>query len=209
MSIIDLSRRIVFDWDEYNKNAKSYESNIFIKPQSEVSIQSNTSVNITIGDVWYNNTKHSDVKMTDKGIKVKAQRYVVFQTQQYFGIPYNVYGIVVGKGINIFNGGVISTGKIVPGYKGKLRIGYYNASNSTIILHKGDVLGSCIFFDTEATNTNEYMGDELENIPALENLTKKEKICEWLGNNWPNIISWAFSSVAILIAFLTYLATLD
>lgn len=207
MPIIDLSRRIIFDWGEYNKNAKSYESNIYIKPQSEVFIQSDTSVNITIGDVWYNDTKHSDVKMTDKGIKIKSKKYVVFQTQQYFGIPYNVYGIVVGKGINIFNGGVISTGKIVPGYKGKLRIGYYNASNSTIILHKGDVLGCCIFFDTETTRTDEYMGDELDNIPALENLTRREKICEWLGDNWHNIISWLFSIVAIVIAFLTYLAT--
>lgn len=208
MPIIDLSRRIIFDEDEYNKNKKSYESNIYIRSQSEVFIQSDTSVNITIGDVWYNDTKHSDVKMTDKGVRVKSRKYIVFQTQQYFAIPYNVYGIVVGKGINIFNGGVISTGKIVPGYKGKLRIGYYNASNSTIVLHKGDVLGCCLFFNTETTKMNEYMDDEFDNIPALENLTRRERICEWLGDNWHNIISWVFSIVAIVIAFLTYLATL-
>lgn len=205
MPIIDLSKRIIFDWSEYNKNAKSYESKIFIEPKEGVIIQSGTSINITVGNVWYNGKKHSDIKMSDKGIKIKSKRYVVFQTEQYFAIPYNVYGIVVGKGINIFNGGVISTGKIVPGYKGRLRIGYYNASDSTIKLHKGAVLGCCVFFDTEMTATDEYMGDELEKIPALEILTKKEKICEWLVDNWNNIVSWGLSIIAIIIAYLTYL----
>ncbi len=208
MPIIDLSKRITFNWDEYNKNARSYESNIFIEPQSEDLIQEGTSVNITIGDVWYNNSKHSDVIIPDKGVKVKSQKYVVFQTQQYLGLPYNVFGIAENKGINVFSGGVISTCKIVPGYKGKLRIGYYNASNSTIILHKGDVLGCCIFFDTEMTLENEYKGDDLDNIPALEVLTKWEKICEWFGDNWTNIIGWSFSIVAIIIAYMTYLASL-
>ena len=208
MSIIDLSRRIIFDWDEYNKNARSHESKIYIVPEDEELIQAGTSVNITIGDVWYNNNKHSDVLITEKGVKIKSKKYVVFQTRQYFGIPYNVYGIVVGKGINIFNGGVISTGKIVPGYKGKLRIGYYNASNSTIVLHKGDVLGCCIFYDTEMTAVSEYMGDDLDNIPALEILTRREKIGEWFGDNWKDIVSWVLSLVAIIVALLTYLATL-
>lgn len=211
MPIIDLSKRITFDWDEYNKNARSYESNIFIKPQSEDLIQEGTSVNITIGDVWYNNSKHIDVIIPDKGVKVKSKKYVVFQTQQHFGLPYNVYGIAVGKGINVFSGGVISTCKIVPGYKGKLRIGYYNASNSTIILHKGDVLGCCIFFDTEMTMVNEYLGDDLDNIPALEVLTKWEKIWEWFGDNWTkilaHIITWCLSIVAIIIAYMTYYLT--
>lgn len=203
MPVIDLRNRVVSEWDEYNSNAKSYESYVYIKPKADDCIQAGTSVNITIGDVWYNNTKHSDIKITNKGVKIKSKKYVVFQTEQYFGIPYNVYGIVVGKGINIFNGGVISTGKIIPGYKGKLRIGYYNASSSTVILHKGDVLGCCVFFDTEMTAENEYMGSSFDNVPALEVLTKREKLFEWLGDNWYNVLSSIFSIAAIVISLLS------
>lgn len=200
MSIVDLSRRVTFDWDKYNKNSKSFESYIFVNSEENCVIQVDTSINITVGDVWYDSKKNTDIKMTEKGVKVKSKKYVVFQSQQYLGLPYNVYGIVVGKGANIFNGGVISTGKIVPGYKGALRIGYYNASNSTIVLHKNDVLGCCVFFSTETTATNENMGGRFDNVPALEVLTRRAKIFEWFCENWYNILSLLLSVAAIIVA---------
>lgn len=205
MSVIDLSKRIISDKDAYSKNARSYESYIYIEDQDLVDIQDAVSLNITIGDVWYNNAKHSDIAITDKGVKVKSKKYVVFQTQQSFAVPYNVFGIVVGKGINIFNGSVISTGKIVPGYKGKLRIGCYNASNKTIILHKGDIIGCCVFFKTEATSKNEYMGNGVDDIPALEMLTRRQRFFEWIGDNWYNVLASVFSVIAIVVSIITLL----
>lgn len=105
MSVIDLNKRITHDWNEYDINAKSHESLIFIEPKEDCFIQAGTSIDITIGDVWYSNKRHTDLKIPDKGIKIKSKSYAVFKTQQHLAMPYNVYGIVVGKGINIFNGG--------------------------------------------------------------------------------------------------------
>lgn len=200
MSIIDLARRVTSDWDKYNENIKSYESYIYIKGEKDLIIQSNTSINITVGDTWYNSGNHSDVRMPDSGVKIKPQKYVVFSTEQYFGIPRNVVGMVVGKGVNIYNGGVISTGKIVPGYKGKLRIGYYNANNSTVVLHKGDLLGCCVFFNTELTVINEYIEDINESAPALEQISRKRKFFEFCGDNWYNIVSIVISVIAVVVA---------
>lgn len=202
MSVIDLSRRITNSWNDYNIHAKSYESHVFINPEIKDTVRSDTSIDITVGDYWYDSSKHTDIAINEKGIKVKAKKYIVFQTEQEFGIPYNVYGLVVGKGINSYNGGIISTGKIVPGYKGKLRIGYYNAGKSTIIVHKGDVVGCCVFFNTELTAFVEYKG-EFDDIPVLDGLTNKEKMTEWIFDNWYNILSLIFSIIAVTVAIIT------
>lgn len=201
MSIVDLNRRITHDWDVYSRNLKSHESYIYLMDEGEY-IQAGTSITITVGPIWYDVKKNTDIKITDKGIKIKAQKYVVLQSQQSFALPYNIYGIVVGKGVNIFSGGVISTGKIIPGYRGTLRIGYFNASNRTIILRKGDVLGSAIFFDTEATAINPKYEGGFGSVPALEALTRRAKIIEWICDNWYNILTLVLSVVAIIVALI-------
>lgn len=200
MPVIDLSRRITNDWKQYNENKKSYESYIYIKSEKDLVIQSNTSVNLTIGDTWYSGEKHTNIMIDEKGIKIKPKKYVVLTTEQHFAIPRNVFGIVVGKGINIFNGGVVSTGKIVPGYNDKLRIGYYNASDSTIVLHKGDLIGCCFFFNIELTVINEYLIDEHENAPVLEHISKKRKMWESFVENWYSVVSVFISIIAIIIS---------
>ena len=153
-----------------------------------------------MGSIWYNNERHIDTRIKEAGIRVKPQKYVVLKTEQYLAIPYNVYGIVVGKGDNIFNGGVISTGKIVPGYKGELRIGYFNASSSTIVLHRGDLLGSCIFFDTEATLEEESIDMSYDNVPVIEYVSIRRKVLELFKDNWDKLFSLLFSLLAIIVA---------
>lgn len=202
MPVIDLNRRVTDDWNKYNRNLKSYESYIFLQDGNADIIQSGTSITITVGDIWYNTKKNTDIKITDKGIKIKSKKYVVLVSGQSLALPYNVYGIVVGKGINIFSGGVISTGKIVPGYNGKLRIGFFNASNRTIVLHKGDVLGSCVFFNTEATGFGRNINENYGIVPALEELSTKGMIIEWICDNWDKILSLMFSLVAIIVSIL-------
>lgn len=117
-------------------------------------------------------------------------------------MPYNVYGIVVGKGINIFNGGVVSTGKIAPGYNGKLRIGYYNASSKTVILHKNDVVGCCVFYNTESTSLSENTSDQFDNPPALESISIREMLFEWIGENWYNSVSLLLALSALIVAII-------
>ena len=51
-----------------------------------------------------------------------------------------------------------------------MRIGYYNAGTSTIVLHEGDALACCIFFDVESTITELAIDDESEGIPVIEDI---------------------------------------
>jgi hypothetical protein len=203
MAVVDLSRRVTQDQDEYTYNKRSKESLVFVRGGENIQIQSDTTFNITVGEVWYNSERHADTRIGKKGIRLKPQKYIVLKTEQYLAIPYNVCGIVVGKGNNIFNGGVISTGKIVPGYKGELRIGYYNAGSETIILHKGDLLGSCIFFDTEATLIEESIDATYDKVPVLEYISRRRRIWELFLDNWYKIFSLLFSLAAIVVSLLS------
>lgn len=204
MSVIDLTRRITYDWDDYNKNIKSHESCIFIEVDGNESvvIQSGTSVNLTVGAIWYDSEKHTNNNIPKNGVQVKPKKYIVVQTQQRFAIPHNVYGILVGKGNNIFNGGVISTGKITPGFKGELKIGYYNAGESTIRLKKGDLLACCIFLDTETTIMSEELDDQDQKPPAIEFIKRRTKLKEYLKNNLYSILSVIISIAAVIVALL-------
>ena len=203
MPVIDLVRRVTTNVEEYNLNKRSNESLILVRDKRSMQIQSDTTLNLTIGEIWYNSSRHADTKIGDKGIRLKSQKYIVFTTEQYLAIPYNVYGIVVGKGDNIFNGGVISTGKIVPGYKGELRIGYYNAGSETIILRRGDLLGSCIFFDTETTLIEENIDVTYDKVPVLEYVSKRKRFLEFARDNWDKILSLLFSLIAVIVALIS------
>lgn len=197
MAVVDLKKRITYDWDEYSNNIKSHESNIYIS-QNNAKIQADTSLNLTIGEEGYDNKKRAAFKIPERGIRVKPGKYVVLITEQYVGIPYNIYGLVVGKGANIFLGGVISTGKIIPGYKGELKIGYYNASNGTIVLKRGDLIACCVFFDLESTLVSDGRADVDEKYPALEYEGKIARLKIVLAENWYNILSVILSVAAIL-----------
>lgn len=199
MAVIDLCKRITYDWDIYNQNIKSHESFIYIK-SNRVKIQTSTSINLTVGEEWFDSNKNTTIKIPSKGIKVRPGKYVVLITEQYLGVPYNVYGLVVGKGENIFIGGVISTGKIVPGYKGELKIGFYNTSDSAILLKRGDLLACCLFFDTESTLLNEEKEDRDERIPVLEYKGRWSKVTIFVRENWYNILSLILSLAAVLVA---------
>ena len=200
MSVVDLTRRITMDFKEYSEYKTSHDSLIYVG--NDPLIQSNTSLTITVGRIWYDGKKHTDIRIPDKGLKVKPKDYVVLKTKQKICIPYNVYGIVVGKGVDIFNGGVISTGKIVPGYRGELRIGYYNAGTSTIVLHEGDALACCIFFDVESTITELAIDDESEGIPVIEDIKLREKICNFVNKNWYSLISTILAVIAIVVSIM-------
>lgn len=198
MSVVDLSRRITTEFKKYNEYKESSDSLIYVI--NDPLIQADTSLTITVGKIWYDGKKHTDIKIPKKGLKVKPKEYVVLKTKEKIYIPYNIYGIVVGKGINIFNGGVISTGKIVPGYRGELRIGYYNTGTSTIVLHEGDALACCIFFDIESTIGEYEIDDENEGIPVIEDTTLLKEIWKFICGNWYNLLSTILSIIAIIVA---------
>ena len=88
MSVVDLTRRITMDFKEYSEYKTSHDSLIYVG--NDPLIQSNTSLTITVGRIWYDGKKHTDIRIPDKGLKVKPKDYVVLKTKQKICIPYNV-----------------------------------------------------------------------------------------------------------------------
>lgn len=200
MSIINLNQRITKDWNQYNKALKSSSSLIFINGNVILQNVGPASLNLTVGDRWYDCSKKKYYKISGKGIKVKPGKSIIIETKQEIAMPYNVFGIIFGTGKNIFKGGFISTGKINPGFHGVLKIGYYNGSDSVIVFEPEDLLACCSFFDIETTldtPLEKYL-TEPEPEFAPNSFFQKSKI--WLVDNWYSLLSLIVSILAIIFA---------
>ena len=52
MPVIDLVRRVTTNVEEYNLNKRSNESLILVRDKRSMQIQSDTTLNLTIGEIW-------------------------------------------------------------------------------------------------------------------------------------------------------------
>jgi hypothetical protein len=109
-------------------------------------------------------------------------------------------GFVTGKGRFIFQSALISTGKIDPGFDGRLRIGFFNASSQVIKLQRNDPFCSCCFLNTEseAKHPKRY---ETEPLPRTSPIPRSVLMRRFFSENWKAIIPIAVSLLALLIAF--------
>jgi len=149
MSVIDLSTRICNDWNTYNNNKRSSDSYIYI--DDEINLEDGpSSIDLSVGDNWYQSNEEKPYLITDEGIQLAPFQSILLEVKQEIANPYNVFGLVTGKGLKIFEGVFISTGKINPGYIGKLKIGIYNGSKKKIIFKKNMPLCTCVFFAMES-----------------------------------------------------------
>lgn len=200
MAIVNLNKRITKDWNQYNRSLKSCKSLIFINGEVVLKNVGPASLNITVGDRWYDCSKNKYYAIPEKGLKVKPGKSIIIETKQEFALPYNVFGIIFGTGKNIFKGGFISTGKINPGFHGVLKIGYYNGSDSVIIFNRNDLLACCSFFDIETTLESPLEKYLTEPEPEFEPNTIPQKIKLWLVDNWYAVVSIILSVIAIIFA---------
>lgn len=199
MSVVDLTRRITTDWDAFNRCVRSCDSLIFFEKAVPTISDPPGSVDLYVGSRWFDPSEDRFYSVEDSGLQVKPHSCVVIEVEQRIALPHNVMGIVTGKGRFIFQSAMISTGKIDPGFDGRLRIGFFNASNATISLRRGDPFCSCCFFNTEseAKNPKRY---ETEPTPRTSPIPKSVLVRRFIAENWKAIIPIAISILALIVA---------
>lgn len=150
MSIVDLSRRITTDWDTFNRYKASPDSYVFVNEAVRLPDDSKVALDLSVGKAWYDARRETFVSIPTEGLKIPARSAVVIETAQKITVPFNMFGIVTGKGHYIFQSVIVSPGKIDPGFNDHLRIGVYNASDSSLLLRTSDLFCSCCFFSLES-----------------------------------------------------------
>lgn len=200
MAIIDLNKRTTKDWNAYNAAIKSCKSLIHITGDVILENVGPASMNLTVGERWYDCAKKKYYQIPEKGVKVKPGKSIIIETKQEISVPYNMFGIIFGTGKNIFKGGHVSTGKINPGFHGVLKIGYYNGGDSVIVFRPGNLLACCSFFEIETTldaPLQKYLTD-----PEPEFAPNKwsDKLQIWFVDNWYSVISLIVSFLALIVA---------
>lgn len=199
MSVCELNKRITKSMEEYQKYKKSDQSLIYLENGSEKSITS-FSINLTVGEKYYDYKRKQFIFIPSEGIKLKDGESILIETKERIILPYNIFGIVTGVGKNIFSNGFVSTGRIHPGYDGKLRIAYYHGVESTNkLIKEGMIIAGCVFLTTEMTLQEKYKSSLEDTNPITDYLTRKDIIVSWIRNNWYGILSIIISLIAIII----------
>lgn len=183
MGVIDLNIRLTDSWDSFNDNLKSSDSLIYIEPKNYLSDDKPSSIDLTVGEKCFFLKDNKYYDFPEDGIHVKAFTSILVESEQKLGLPYNIFGLVTGKGNKIFQGTFISTGKINPGFNGKLKIGLFNGSDKSITIKKGDPLCTCVFFEMESSMTAPHKSYEDNFQKANYFKTSLQSFKSWSLNN--------------------------
>ena len=197
MSIIDLTKRTTNDWNEYIQCISAQDSKIFVNDKVLLDNECPASLLLTIGDSYL--LKGIPTIIPSSGIKIPPNKTVVFETKQQIALPYNVFGLVSGVGINIFNSGFVSSGKIDSGYKGKLKIAYFNGNDKSIIFKKDDLVACCAFWNTDYSIKYQLQDYNSDVRPDLEHVNVASAVLSWFKKNWYSVLASAISIIALII----------
>lgn len=198
MSIIDVRERITDNWDNYQKKLHSSDSSIFCDPL-DITKATISILDISVGAHYYNSSmKKLDVP--ECGIMVKNGEFVVIETLELIAIPNNILGVVSGKGTFIVRGIFISGGKIEPGFKDRLKIGFLNMSSEPLLIKSKTAFAACFFINTETTISIQPL--EYEKSPNLPSVKKHTKMLRsnWLNSNIYNIITVLTALGALIVS---------
>ncbi|ARK11904.1 hypothetical protein A6C57_17075 [Fibrella sp. ES10-3-2-2] len=201
MAVIDLETRLTESWDSYNSNLKSSDSLIFIDPHTFNIEDGPSSLDLTVGRRFFFHDHGKHFTLTDEGVYIEPFNAILIETEQRVCLPLNIFGLVIGKGHQIFQGTFISSGKINPGFNGRLNIGLYNGSRKRIHIKSGQPLCSCVFFQMESN-----MSSPLKNYDGTRQInntfmTRSQRFFYWYRAN-KDIIT---TSIALLAFFGTLL----
>lgn len=201
MSVVDLETRLTKNWDDYNSNLKSSDSLIFIDPHNYNIDDGPSSIDLTVGKRFFFHDHGQHFTITDEGVYIEPFNSLLIETEQRVCLPLNIFGIVIGKGHQIFQGTFISSGKINPGFNGKLNIGLYNGSRKRIHIKTGQPLCSCVFLQMESN-----MKSPLKNYDGTRQInntfmTRWQKILYWYRAN-KDFITTSIAIIAIIASLL-------
>jgi deoxycytidine triphosphate deaminase len=149
MSVVDLNSRLTDNWEAFSRNVNSSDSYVYIDTLRSLS-DGPSSLELSIGIRCFVHKEAKYYAIPEDGLRLAPFQSILIETKQSIALPNNIFGLVTGKGTQIFAGAFLSTGKIDPGFNGNLKIGFYNGSPESIYLKTGDSLCSCVFLQTES-----------------------------------------------------------
>jgi len=196
MSIIDLNTRHTKDYSVYEANRESLHSFIYVDNNVQFDKSSEDILILTVGSDYEKNAQK--ISIPTKGIVVKPGQSIVLHTEQKIALPQNVMGLITGLGCNIFNGGFISSGKIDQGFRGVLKVGYYNGSSQKVTFKKGSIIACAIFFTSEATHSAQGIESPYDNAPSYST-NIRHRIIQFFCDNWVAIISLLVAVIGLFI----------
>lgn len=179
MAIVDLKSRLSTDRDKCEASKKSSESLIYTDADV-TSLEGNPmSMDLRVGDICILPGDSRTYRIGEHGIKVKPNQSVIIYSKEKFVLPLNVFGVVTGKGTYIFQGCMVSSGKIDPGFKGNLKVCFYNGGRSSIVLNPGDVFCTVFFMDGDCTLLSPLEDYQESPSPKLSTVSRLRKL--WLN----------------------------
>lgn len=199
MAVVNLKKRITDNKDQYHEYVKSSDSLIYVQGDYQLDSSGADCLALSVGDCWYDNGRY--IKIGEKGVKVRKQSTVVIVTQERIALPLNLYGLIFGSGKNIYSGGFVSSGKIDPGFMGRLKIAYYNGSNEEVVLKVGERIGYCMFVDAERECSGLGINDSIKD-PVIERLGKWERFKNFLFRNANIIVPSMISIIGIIVSII-------
>jgi len=206
MSIVNLEKRITQDLDDYYKCWRSNDSLIYVKKDSDDEDKPITDESgpdcllLTVGSCWYEDAMRLEID-EKKGIKIRPHTSIVIETAEKIALPLNMYGLLFGAGINIYRGIFISSGKIDPGFTGRLKIGFHNGSSKTVVLKRGDKLAYGVFVASESDLRFASPQKSL-NPPGISVMGRWERFKRWSVRNGYQIISVLAATISAIAAII-------
>lgn len=203
MSIADLNHRITDVWTERCDNLQSPDSFVYVSDNHHKETCNPASMEISVGDVYLLPGDNKTYLIIDEGLTVPPGHSVVIYTKEKFALPYNMLGVVTGKGNYIFKGCFVSTGKIDPGFTGYLKIGFYNGGSSKIVLKKGESFASVYFVNTEFTMTHPLQDYQLAPAPEAKPISRWARIWNYISAHWVSFLGWMIIAIPPALYYIT------
>ncbi|WHX49379.1 hypothetical protein QNH46_01415 [Paenibacillus woosongensis] len=194
--IVDLKNRVTTELRSYNNYIKSSDSLLYIS-KLNVKEDNACSLEFTVGDV-YSTGNQQWTDFPEEGILLKCNESVIIETNEEIGVPFNMFGLVTGVGRNIQKGLFVSTGKIDPGFRARLKIGILNTNKKKQILKKGDLLCTCFFVQLEScidAPFKEYSSSK-SSLPYISNY--RNKFLVFIKTYWDRILTISLALAALL-----------
>jgi dUTPase len=204
MSVVDLRRRLTRDLAAYCQAVKSVESLIYAEPPLEPVRGEVATVDLSVGDQYYDTTLKQYFLMPEGGLVVHPNTSVVIETKQELRLPHNVLGLLTGKGRFIYRAGFLSPGKIDPGFQGRLRVGFYNAGGVDIVLRSGEAFCSCLFLTTESEEINPTSHRSIDPPVAAAKAPWYARAVAFCAGHWEKVIPIAISLGALVVSIIAF-----
>lgn len=200
MSVINLIKRSTSDWEEMHKHLLSTDSVVFIDPQNEGKVGP-VSMDVEVGDAYIVPGSNESFCIPQEGVKIKPKQSIIVYTRQRFKLPYNVFGVVTGKGKFIFKGCFLSTGKIDPGFDGCLKIGFFNGGCSSVNLKPNDSFATVYFLNTDTTISVPLKTYQNSLEHAIKRIKWYQIIWIYLRGHWLKIVAWAIVAIPTFLLY--------